>query len=540
MTDINSFVAYLSDPFHVQGELIYLIEGDEAGKLVSKDELSNVQFVTYDPWKLVDEFSSPDCSMPKLIISLNDALKIRSGRSRDQGGERSWNVWKALKPFIESITDYEAIISLIENRLERPKQIEATRLLDILANAVKCLWKELANDLDAADELQRYLFIECPIQQIFYSRQRSGVGINSALSIELMRDAKKEKYLLFQQIASILGFSPADLNYRNISDYLWRTDADYLLEFSGMRNFSDYFKLAQTSSRFAKLFVDFKRVESDIAVLARIAASTNRVHPIFHCFGTVTSRILVADPRLQEIRKKFRAVLVADVGKKLAYLDYAQFEPGILAFISKDESFIREYNSNDLYISLSRAVFEDDEHRDFCKRIFLGFCYGMSKQNMAKLVVGANGDDEKLQRVSKSINEFFESYPGLDVCKKNLEMELEKTGYISSFFGNRRNRGRVGKLSGKEERWAVNQRVQGTASLIFKEALIKIAERFGSECILLPMHDAILLQFEEDDKYDDAVAEAKKIMIDAFKYRCPSIQAKVTVGMFTLPLTNSL
>jgi len=48
-------------------------------------------------------------------------------------------------------------------------------------------------------------------------------------------------------------------------------------------------------------------------------------------------------------------------------------------------------------------------------------------------------------------------------------------------------------LSLKEQRWALNQPVQSTASLIFKEALNGIINEFGVEPVILPVHDAVLL-----------------------------------------------
>lgn len=120
----------------------------------------------------------------------------------------------------------------------------------------------------------------------------------------------------------------------------------------------------------------------------------------------------------------------------------------------------------------------------------------------------------------------------LEDYRISQESRLLEDGFVCSLLGNRRLRSSAGSLTFKEKRWSLNHPVQSTASLIFKEALIKIAEEIGADSIILSMHDAVLLQLSNDSKFDRNVERATEMMIAAYKRHLPSIEARVTVGSF--------
>jgi hypothetical protein len=74
--------------------------------------------------------------------------------------------------------------------------------------------------------------------------------------------------------------------------------------------------------------------------------------------------------------------------------------------------------------------------------------------------------------------------------------------------------------------------VQGTASLIFKTALLKLASHFGNDSIVLPMHDAVLLQLPVDSTFTPAKKTAIGLMKSAFEQWCPGMNAKVVPSKF--------
>ena len=64
-----------------------------------------------------------------------------------------------------------------------------------------------------------------------------------------------------------------------------------------------------------------------------------------------------------------------------------------------------------------------------------------------------------------------------------------------------------------------------------KDALIRISELVGSENILLPMHDAILIQCTELEA-DFQRKEISKLMKDTFVRWCPGVRPQVSVGAY--------
>ena len=143
------------------------------------------------------------------------------------------------------------------------------------------------------------------------------------------------------------------------------------------------FKLASEKSRFAKSFLEYFDAARDESVLRQTVGVHERLFPTFNTIGTVSGRILVSDPYLQQLWRPFRRLLSADAGKRLAYLDYSQFEPGILASLSNDAQLIDACNRGDFYTALSEKVFHTEGKSSISKRMFLAFCYGMSANNIS-------------------------------------------------------------------------------------------------------------------------------------------------------------
>jgi DNA polymerase I-like protein with 3'-5' exonuclease and polymerase domains len=283
---------------------------------------------------------------------------------------------------------------------------------------------------------------------------------------------------------------------------------------------------------FAKKFLDFRRAELNYKVLTRMASGVERVYPTFNCFGTVTGRILAVDPPLQELRKRYRCIFAPELGHKFLYLDYGQFEPGILAFLAGDLRLQEQYASTDLYDSLSMAIFGNEDHRAACKKVFLSYCYGMNPDQIAKLLAGTAHTGDQIEEYKQLVLAFFNAFPSLPKYKTKLERDLQEHGYVSSIFGNKRVRSSGGPLTAKERRWCLSQAVQGTASLIFKTALLKLANQFGNESIVLPMHDAVLLQLPVGSTFLSAKKNAIGLMKSAFEQWCPKMNAKVVPSKF--------
>ena len=157
----------------------------------------------------------------------------------------------------------------------------------------------------------------------------------------------------------------------------------------------------------------------------------------------------------------------------------------------------------------------------------------MSPDRISLLLKSSDDNVEDRSRLANIISEFFAQYPGLEEFRADQQAKLEREGNVSSALGNRRVRSSQGVLTRKEKRWALNHPVQSTASLVFKEALIEIERAFDRDAIILPVHDAVLMQFADNEEFERNVRRASGLMGSSFRRRFPQIKPRITVGPFS-------
>lgn len=170
----------------------------------------------------------------------------------------------------------------------------------------------------------------------------------------------------------------------------------------------------------------------------------------------------------------------------LCYVDYDQFEVGIMAAISSDPKMKDIYDNGDAYNDFSVRVFNDEGMRKTAKILFLSYVYGMSLENIASAVKGLGGNQ-------KNARDYFSGFSVFEAWKESVNNEFLKNGRVSTIAANYLNRYSDSELTDKEKRISVNHVIQGTATYIFKRALLELSELEGVQ-ILIPMHDAALFQ----------------------------------------------
>src|SRR5690606_4844714 len=104
----------------------------------------------------------------------------------------------------------------------------------------------------------------------------------------------------------------------------------------------------------------------------------------------------------------------------------------------------------------------------------------------------------------------------------------EREGCVATVQGNHYKRSGKGQLSAKEKRSAVSQVVQGTASLIFKKALLEVGN-LQDVTIVLPMHDALLFEYRVADTPEKVVAAFERVITEQLRWR---VSGKASIGQF--------
>ena len=534
MTDV-SVLAYVPDPFAVQTSRFLIRKPSGECLHVNARELCSfpTRLLTYDMPALIDDLRRLKHPPPTQISDMGDALRLLVGRPKDEGGEKLWNIWPVLKRRFASQLDADRFERLALSRESRPAQEELSRLLEVAAEALADLWESLESRLKLQGEYERLTTVEWPLQSAFAYRQFKGVRVDAAGASILLERISAEKYAAYRRVAEHLNKSPTGLTYWNVQPHLVDTDVAYLMDLDPGGQLQSALEMASTASPFAEAFVSLMRAGRDASIVRRALGESDRLFPIFHVLGTVSGRILVSDPFLQQLRRAYRSLVAADANHRLIYLDYAQFEPGVLAGLSCDAKLIQAYNDGDLYTALAEVLFGDGVKRPVAKRVFLAFSYGMTPDRIATMLAGGAAANERDAYAAK-IATFFEAFPDLARFRISQQDALKADGYVASLFGNRRLRTTTGEhLSSKEQRWALNHPVQSTASLIFKEALNGIIAEFGVESVILPVHDAVLLQFPDDEHFNRHAERASQIMTERFAHRVPGVSARIKAGAFS-------
>ncbi|WP_108869132.1 DNA polymerase [Aquimarina aquimarini] len=431
--------------------------------------------------KDIEEYNS-SIDSPKLV-DIESFSKQFIQKAKPLTLQKRWSLFKLMKEMDILLNEYQIDAENIDDYL---KYI-AVFIQDIL-NKTK------------AEELDRFFKIEIPINDLIYKRQRLGIAINSTILNSKIQKLEKELYSLKNTLQlthnvyspenKIVQLNFLEENNINVVGSLERT-----------------FKNHQDHSDACGLFYQQLRTKKDLDCLLYLKAakgSQTRTFPSYIGFGTITSRITLREPALQNLRRRTREIISADPGYKLLYIDFSQFEAGILAHLSKDKLLINLYDS-DIYKDISEFVNGTDEKRGKAKTLFYRNIYG----------------DKSLEKKEKA---YFLQFIDVQKYTRDIIAEAKKKGKIGTDMGNNR-------IITEDYHIALSHKIQATASLIFKTALIEVDKTIKNVDFILPMHDAALYQCKSID-FEDLKVKISEIFINVFKEYCPSITPKVKEGGF--------
>lgn len=532
-----AFLSYMINHFD-PGDECYCVLSQQGGvpREVSLNELSKCKqpIVTYNLPPLVLSFQEYSLPLPERMIDVEQAGKIIIGHSHSEyEGILPWNVWRLLDEYASSPEN--GLLCKVRNWNYRseiiPNKKQVLTSLTTINAMLGSLWSQQLINLESLGELQRFFTVEVPINLILLKSQYDGIRIdneklNSRLdAIDEIIIENSEKLRSKWGVLDIydidgLRQSLSSSGYELLARTISQNNLGLTVEFSPSR--------VEPLS----LYEELKTARRDKKSLLKFGAiGRSKIHPIFEGMGTVTGRILVKSPSVQQLKKSSRDVFVADEGYTLLYPDFDQFEPGIMADDSGDEALIALYNSGDVYNALSHAVFGTNEDRKTAKHVFLAFSYGMTQERIVELLSAFANDNPS--SVANLISKFFDQFTMIQKWKESLFSELLEKGRVGTRCGNYRYRKNVQRktLSEVEKRWVISQRIQGTASLIIKRCILRIAQELSDTQFLIPMHDAVLYQVPSR-KCEERKMQIKDIFLEELKRECPSIIPRVSFENF--------
>lgn len=241
----------------------------------------------------------------------------------------------------------------------------------------------------------------------------------------------------------------------------------------------------------------------------------DRVHASINTFQAKTGRMSITGPPLQTLPRGaiIRNCVLPPDGDALWAIDYDTMEMRAFAHYSQEQALIAAIQSGqDLHTYAAQEVYQDptitkkDERRQLAKNTQFGLVYGAGPAKTAE-TAGVTVEEAK-----SFLAAYEERFPGVRPFMRSLDgvarerLVREGRAYVRSHGG------RILTADPAKLYVLVNYLIQGSCADIFKDKIIAVdAAGFGDN-IVLPVHDELLLRFEDGDT--ESPAEVGRIMED--------------------------
>ena len=522
------FLAHRIDVYGFSEPLYFGIFENGTSKQLSTEEILDYpdEIITYDLKNLLSQVRHSYKGKLPIITDLGQIIKINAGRPKKSypKGRYPWYFWNRINRDIGE-AESKRIYYVIREESDHNKILST---LELLAEKLKEYYIDSIKRLEESNQLDRFSNLENKVQQILHRRQIEGIHIDLDLLNSLIAELEVNKNALIHKLR--YKYNLIDLDYRAIRLYLIEKGFEISSKDYDYFNLLSFLKTARITSSLCKDIYNALRVKHDFERLQQYVQDEDLIYPEFDCIGTVTSRILVPYPHIQQLKRENRKIFVAKPGYSLLYCDFKQFEPGILASFCDDKAMIEMYNKQDIYSTFSEYIFGTTTLRKEAKILFLSYLYGMSNRKLIKSiekVIKTHGLSK-----STSATEFFSKFIELEKFKSIESNKAREAGYIASEYTIRRNIRKTisgkGKIS--EMRFVLSQIIQGTASFILKKSILQVSKYPEIE-FLIPMHDAVLYQVPKN-KIEEKKSLIEACFVENFKKLCPQIIARVDFKPF--------
>jgi DNA polymerase-1 len=245
-----------------------------------------------------------------------------------------------------------------------------------------------------------------------------------------------------------------------------------------------------------------------------VDARDGRVHTTFVQTSAATGRLSSTNPNLQNVpirtelgRQIRRAFVPGSVDRVLLVLDYSQIELRILAHLSGDEGLRAAFESGeDIHTATAARVFGlpldavDPLSRSRAKMVNYGLAYGMNAWGLAQRLGIAPDEAQEI------MDAYFASFPAIREYLDNQVGHATVEGFTETLLGRRRYipelQAANPRVRDMGRRQALNAPIQGSASDVFKVAMIRVDEALRDEpdldChMLLTVHDELVFEVPE-------------------------------------------
>jgi len=367
--------------------------------------------------------------------------------------------------------------------------------------------------------LKAYREMELPASRMFQDVESHGIKVDVEYGEEIggeMQEQIEHAETYMEVVTGIEGF-----NYRSVPQ-VTKYFADHGLRIAST-NEATLVSLIQSDveAEFCRAVLDGRKVSKSFGTyvkgpLARVR--NGRVHPTFHVHGTTTGRTSCSRPNVQNLTNdsdessSLRRLYIADDGKLMVGVDYAQAELRVIAELSGDELMIYDLRdgADDFFDIMLPSIFpevdftklsknERKPYRLMLKRIVYGSNYGRQARAIAAQLTleGTPTTEEQAQAI---LDNYLGRYPQLRDWRADV-MKGVKIGDWVTPFGRRFQQDILTYSNyGNVRNAALAFMPQSIASDICITAAMSIHRQMpkGSH-IFATVHDAIYAESWEDD-----------------------------------------
>jgi DNA polymerase-1 len=513
MTDLAWRLLLFIKDFTGRGADCFYWFDDE--RLVEIDAQDVVNFsgavVCHDFWMIRDALFDKMGTLPNTIIDLDEFRISTSGNPGDRLAREKHDVTAALEQHGAEQEVCSAYKRMFNKGIPFEPEVAAKA-----AAALAKIYLALLEHAEAVGEAERFFSVEVPVYRLLQGAMTAGIVIDSRQLSEMRSEAEHDYFTCLKEYSAKHDMpletpnrSALEERLRSESFELDDVSIEYLLEY------------VPHERDFGSDTIALQEADAARRVLGSLTLSTTGTRPVLDVFGSRTSRIHLRNPNLQNIPKKYRRIIASHEATELSYVDFDQYEVGIMAALSGDSELMELYAAGDMYDLFATEHLGLLGNRKAAKQLFLSYAYGMSRKALIDAAVLLGVDRPR----AKTAFRLFERY---EAWKKSVWADFQANGRVATLLGNHYRREGHGPLTRKEQRSAVSQVVQGTASLIFKKALLDVGE-LDDVTIVLPMHDALLFEHRSTDTPSKVVAVFENAMTTMLKGR---VRGKASVGAF--------
>jgi hypothetical protein len=226
----------------------------------------------------------------------------------------------------------------------------------------------------------------------------------------------------------------------------------------------------------------------------------------------------------------FRSLIKPGLGKSVVYVDWAQQEFGIAAFLSDDANMLQAYRSGDPYLEFAKQAgavpaaatkHSHKETREQFKTCMLGINYSMGAKSLARRLKQPLALARELLDAHRRVYRVYWRWI------EKVQDEAMLSGRLSTVFGWQVNVGRDAN-----PRSLKNFPMQGNGAEMMRLACCLATER--GVRVIAPIHDALLI--EAPSRFvQDAVASTRRAMEEASQVVLPGFTLRTDAEIVSHP-----